>query len=176
LPAAATAVFLLGTTTAVPARSSAESFTPFSRRSSRTEMPRVRATSSSVSPKRSTTVSTLSALSASRALSKFAAKTAPLPTGTRTRAGPRSGGVRLRSSAGFSASTTSIFAPAARATVASVVPAGTSTSSYANGGSGVTSAKPNAAWLRPTIAAARIFGTYRLDSQGSPDSCLISSQ
>ena len=59
-----------GTTIAVPARSSAESFTPFRRRSSRTAMPRARATSSSVSPKRSCTVSSLSA---ARALSMFAA-------------------------------------------------------------------------------------------------------
>ena len=97
------------------------------RRSSRTASPRARATSSSVSPKRNTTVSTLSA---ARALSMLAAYTEPpFPAGTRTRDRPALGRRAARSSCGFSASTTSGFAPAARATVASAVPAGTSTSS-----------------------------------------------
>ncbi len=61
----------LGTTIATPARSSPVSFTPFRRLSSRADVPRPRATSSSVSPKRKVTVSSLSA--AVRAPSRFAA-------------------------------------------------------------------------------------------------------
>jgi len=59
----------------------------------------------------------------------------------------------------LSASITSALALVARATVARVVPAGTSTFSKENGGSGTTSPYPNASRLCPTIAAAMIFGT-----------------
>ena len=110
-----------------PARSSPLSLTPFSLRSSRGARPRARATSSMVSPKRSTTVSTRSAVP--RARSNASANAALVPTGIRTATGARSGGVRSRNSCEFSDAMTSGRVPAARAIAANVVPGGASTRS-----------------------------------------------
>jgi hypothetical protein len=55
-----------------------------------------------------------------------------------------------------------------------LAPGGAVTGSRSRGGSGTTSAKPNTALLRSTMAAAKILGTYSVVSQGSPDSSIDS--
>ena len=72
---------------------------------------------------------------------------------------PWTGGVRPRRRCGLYSASSSRVEPAARASVARSSEAGTSTSSAARSVSGRTSPKPNRSGLRPTIAAARIFGT-----------------